>query len=227
MSEHYSRPLSFPQHKVRGLTIVNRILAFIVVVSAIAMITLFSMTLSLNGKVKSLASDTENTKRRTLEIKATSWCDQITSENADKMSTLFRDYDAASSQQMLEIERQCNKKVAVAKLISSHDPTEAFIVTSECTVNESENTASCTATVATNPYTLGQGLSFYSATTATLRMRVADTPTNLLTDPHVIDNVATMTLDSSGSGTMSFDVPFDISWGTAYDIQVTSYFPNE
>ena len=58
-------------------------------------------------------------------------------------------------------------------------------------------------------------------------MRVADTPTNLLTDPHVIDNVATMTLDSSGSGTMSFDVPFDVSWGTAYDIQVTSYFPNE
>ena len=177
--------------------------------------------------MKSLTSATENAKRRTLEIKATSWCDQITSENADKMSTLFRDYDAASSQQKGEIERQCNKKVAVAKLISSHDPTEAFIVTSECTVNESENTASCTATVATNPYTLGQGLSFYSATTATLRMRVATTPTNLVTDPHVIDNVATITLDSSGSGTTSFDVPIDINWGTAYDIQVTSYFPNE
>lgn len=227
MSEHYSRPLSFPQHKVRGLTIVNRILALIVIVSAIAMITLFSQAVSRNNEVKSLTSATENAKRRTLEIKATSWCDQITSENADKMSTLFRDYDAASSQQKGEIERQCKQKVTVAKLISSHDPTEAFIVTSECTVNESEDTASCTATVATNPYTLGQGLSFYSATTATLRMRVADTPTNLVTDPHVIDNVATMTLDSSGSGTTSFDVPIDISWGTAYDIQVTSYFPNE
>lgn len=227
MSEHYSRTLSFPQHKVRGLTIVNRILALTVIVSAVAMIALFSQAVSRNNEVKSLKSATENAKRRTLEIKATSWCDQITSENADKMPTLFRDYDAASSDQKLEIERQCKQKVTVAKLISSHDPTEAFIVTSECTVNESEDTANCTATVTPNPHTLGMGLSFYSATTATLRMRVADTPTNLLTTRHVIDNVTTMTLDSSGSGTISFDVPFDISWGTAYDIQVSSYFPNE
>jgi len=227
VSEHYSRTLSFPQHKVRGLSIVNRILALIVIISAIAMITLFSQAVSRNNEVKSLKSATENTKRRTLEIKATSWCDQITSENADKMSSLFRDYDAASSDQKLEIERQCKQKVTVAKLISSHDPTEAFIVTSECTVNESEDTASCTATVTPNPHTLGMGLSFYSATTATLRMRVADTPTNLLTTRHVIDNVTTMTLDSSGSGTVTFDVPVDPSWGSAYDIQVSSYFPNE
>lgn len=227
MSEHYSRTLSFPQHKVRGLSIVNRILALIVIISAIAMITLFSQAVSRNNEVKSLKSATENTKRRTLEIKATSWCDQITSENADKMSSLFRDYDAASSDQKLEIERQCKQKVTVAKLISSHDPTEAFIVTSECTVNESEDTASCTATVTPNPHTLGMGLSFYSATTATLRMRVADTPTNLLTTRHVIDNVTTMTLDSSGSGTVTFDVPVDPSWGSAYDIQVSSFFPNE
>lgn len=227
MSEHYSRTLSFPQHKVRGLSIINRILALIVIISAIAMVTLFSQAISRNNEVKSLKSATENTKRRTLEIKATSWCDQIVPENADKMSTLFRDYDAASSDQKREIERQCKQKVTVAKLISSHDPTEAFIVTSECTVNESEDTASCTATVTPNPHTLGMGLSFYSATTATLRMRVADTPTNLLTTRHVIDNVTTMTLDSSGTGTVTFDVPVDPSWGSAYDIQVSSFFPNE
>lgn len=227
MNEHHSGPVFFPQYKVRSLSIINRIMALIAIISAITMITLFSRAVSRNNEVERLTKATENAKNQTLEVRATNWCNQITSENADKMSTLFRDYDAASSQQKGEIERQCNKKVAVAKLISSHDPTEAFIVTSECTVNESENTASCTATVATNPYTLGQGLSFYSATTATLRMRVATTPTNLVTDPHVIDNVATITLDSSGSGTTSFDVPIDINWGTAYDIQVTSYFPNE
>lgn len=227
MSEHHSRPLSFPQHKVRGLAIVNRVLALIVIASAIAMIALFSQAVSRNNEATSLTSATENAKRRTLEIKATSWCDQIVPENADKMPALFSDYDAASSQQMLEIERQCKQKVTVAKLISSHDPTEAFIVTSECTANESEDAVSCTATVTPNPYTMGTRLSAYSTTTATLRMRVANTPTSLLTAPHVIDNVATMTLDSSGSGTMSFDVPFDVSWGTAYDIQVASYFPNE
>ena len=227
MSEHYSRTLSFPQHKVRGLSIINRILALIVIISAIAMITLFSQAVSRNNEVKSLKSATENAKRRTLEIKATSWCDQITSENADKMSTLYRDYNGASSQQQRKINSECKQKVALAELVSLKDPNKAFTVTSECTVNESEDTASCTATVTPNPHTLGMALSFYSATTATLRMRVADTPTNLLTDPHVIDNVATMTLDSSGSGTTSFDVPFDINWGTAYDIQVTSYFPNE
>ena len=225
MSEHYSRPLSFPQHKVRGLTIVNRILALIVIVSAVAMITLFSQAISRNNEVKSLTSATENAKRRTLEIKATSWCDQITSENADKMSTLFRDYDAASSEQKREIERQCKQKVTVAKLISSHDPTEAFIVTSECTVNESEDTASCTATVTIIP---SEKLLFngYSTTTATLRMRIADTHTNLPTQSHVIDNVATVTIDASGTATTTFDIPFDMSWGMAYDIQVASFFPN-
>ena len=226
MSEHYSRTLSFPQHKVRGLSIVNRILALIVIISAITMITLFSQAVSRNNEVKSLKSATENTKRRTLEIKATSWCDQITSENADKMSTLFRDYDAASSDQKREIERQCKQKVTVAKLISSHDPTEAFIVTSECTVNESEDTASCTATVTIIP---SEKLLFngYSTTTATLRMRVADTHTNLPTQSHVIDNVATVTIDASGTATTTFDIPFDMSWGMAYDIQVSSFFPNE
>ena len=225
MSEHYSRTLSFPQHKVSGLSIVNRILALIVIISATTMISLFSQAVSRNNEVKSLKSATENTKRRTLEIKATSWCDQITSENADKMSTLFRDYDAASSEQKREIERQCKQKVTVAKLISSHDPTEAFIVTSECTVNESEDTASCTATVTIIP---SEKLLFngYSTTTATLRMRIADTHTNLPTQSHVIDNVATVTIDASGTATTTFDIPFDMSWGMAYDIQVTSFFPN-
>ena len=225
MNEHHSGPVFFPQDKVRGLSIVNRILALIVIISAITMITLFSQAVSRNNEVKSLKSATENTKRRTLEIKATSWCDQITSENADKMSTLFRDYDAASSDQKREIERQCKQKVTVAKLISSHDPTEAFIVTSECTVNESEDTASCTATVTIIP---SEKLLFngYSTTTATLRMRVADTHTNLPTQSHVIDNVATVTIDASGTATTTFDIPFDMSWGMAYDIQVTSFFPN-
>ena len=225
MNEHQSGPVFFPQDKVRSLSIVNRILALIVIISAITMITLFSQAVSRNNEVKSLKSATEYTKRRTLEIKATSWCDQITSENADKMSTLFRDYDAASSDQKREIERQCKQKVTVAKLISSHDPTEAFIVTSECTVNESEDTASCTATVTIIP---SEKLLFngYSTTTATLRMRVADTHTNLPTQSHVIDNVATVTIDASGTATTTFDIPFDMSWGMAYDIQVTSFFPN-
>ena len=50
MSEHYSRTLSFPQHKVRGLSIVNRILALIVIISAITMITLFSQAVSRNNE---------------------------------------------------------------------------------------------------------------------------------------------------------------------------------
>lgn len=227
MSEHYSRPLSFPQHKVRGLTIVNRILAFIVVVSAIAMITLFSMTLSLNGKVKSLASDTESIKRRTLEIKATSWCDQITSENADNVAGLFASYESGLPDVKREIDRQCKKRVSIAQMLAQQSPMNAFDVDHECTVNDAVDGASCTVTVTPRSSTMKKRLEVFSSTTITMRMRVADTPTNLLTDPHVIDNVATMTLDSSGSGTMSFDVPFDISWGTAYDIQVTSYFPNE
>ena len=226
MNEHHSGPVFFPQYKVRSLSIINRIMALIVIISAITMITLFSQAVSRNNEVERLTKATENAKNQTLEVRATNWCNQITSENADKMSTLYRDYNAASSQQQRKIDSECKKKVAVAELVSLKDPTEAFIVTSECTVNESEDAASCTATVTPDPHTMGMRLSVYSATTATLRMRIADTHSNLPTQSHVIDNVATMTLDSSGSGTISFDVPFDISWGTAYDIQVTSFFPN-
>ena len=226
MNEHHSGPVFFPQDKVRSLSIINRILALIAIISAITMITLFSQAVSRNNEVESLTKATENAKNQTLEVRATNWCNQITSENADKMSTLYRDYNAASSQQQRKIDSECKKKVAVAELVSLKDPTEAFVVTSECTVNESEDAASCTATVTPDPHTMGMRLSMYSATTATLRMRIADTHSNLPTQSHVIDNAATMTLDSSGSGTISFDVPFDISWGTAYDIQVTSFFPN-
>ena len=227
MSEHYSRTLSFPQHKVRGLTIVNRILALIVIVSAVAMITLFSMTLSLNGKVTSLASDTENAKRRTLEIKATSWCDQITSENADNVAGLFAIYESGLPDVKREIDRQCEKRVSIAQMLAQQSPMNAFDVDHECTVNDAVDGVSCTVTVTPRSSTMKKRLEVFSSTTIMMRMRVANTPTNLLTDPHVIDNVATMTLDSSGSGTTSFDVPIDINWGTAYDIQVTSYFPNE
>lgn len=226
MNEHHSGPVFFPQYKVRSLSIINRIMALIVIISAITMITLFSQAVSRNNEVERLTKATENAKNQTLEVRATNWCNQITSENADKMSTLYRDYNAASSQQQRKIDSECKKKVAVAELVSLKDPTEAFVVTSECAVNESEDAASCTATVTPDPHTMGMRLSVYSATTATLRMRIADTHSNLPTQSHVIDNVTTMTLDSSGSGTISFDVPFDISWGTAYDIQVTSFFPN-
>ena len=227
MSEHYSRTLSFPQHKVRGLSIINRILALIVIISAIAMITLFSKAVSRNNEVKSLKSATENAKRRTLEIKAISWCDQVVPENADKISELFRSYGSGPSDVKREIDRQCEKRVSLAEMLAQQSPMNAFDVDHECTVNDALDSASCTVTVTPGSSVMKKRLAAFSSTTITMRMRVADTPTNLLTDPHVIDNVATMTLDSSGSGTMSFDVPFDVSWGSAYDIQVSSYFPNE
>ena len=226
MNVHHCGPVFFSQVKVRILSIVNRILSPISLISAITMITLFSHAASRHHALESLTTAHENAKNQTLEVRATNWCNQITSENADKMSTLYRDYNGASSQQQRKINSECKQKVALAELVSLKDPNKAFTVTSECTVNESEDTASCTATVTIIP---SEKLLFngYSTTTATLRMRVADTHTNLPTQSHVIDNVATVTIDASGTATTTFDIPFDMSWGMAYDIQVSSFFPNE
>ena len=116
--------------------------------------------------------------------------------------------------------------MTLAEFVSLQGPNKAFTLTSEGTVNWSEDTASCTATVTIIP----SGKLIFngnSTTTATLRMRVADTHTNLPTQSHVIDNVATVTIDASGTTTTTFDIPFDMSWGMAYDIQVSSFFPNE
>ena len=41
MNEHHSGPVFFPQYKVRSLSIINRIMALIVIISAITMITLY------------------------------------------------------------------------------------------------------------------------------------------------------------------------------------------
>ncbi|MDU5164890.1 MAG: hypothetical protein E6212_10395, partial [Actinomyces sp.] len=144
-----------------------------------------------------------------------------------KVPDLYKDYDAASYDLKAEIERQCKARVSIAEIIRRADPLYDFTVDPECTLNESQDTASCTATVNASPTTMRLKLANYPSTTATLRMRVADTQTSLVTQPHVIDNVATVTLDSSGSGTVTFDVPVDPSWGSAYDIQVSSFFPNE
>ncbi len=231
MSENSSptslRPATKVATKSRGLSIVNWIIAIIVVISAVATVALLSLAASRSAQVRKLTNDTEKTKKRTLEIKAANWCDQIIPDNAEKVPDLYKDYDAASYDLKAEIERQCKARVSIAEIIRRADPLYDFTVDPECTLNESQDTASCTATVNASPTTMRLKLANYPSTTATLRMRVADTHTNLPTQSHVIDNVATMTLDSSGSGTISFDVPFDISWGTAYDIQVTSYFPNE
>ena len=55
-----------------------------------------------------------------------------------------------------------------------------------------------------------------------------DGPLSITFNPkHKIDNVATATLDSSGSGTVEFDADYDPSWGQKYGIGVVSFFPNE
>lgn len=227
MSEHHSYILSFPQHKVRGLSIFNRIMAIIVIISVITMITLFTMAASRYGEANSLKSDAKEATRQRYELKALQWCEQITPENTDKMKELHSSYESESSDVKREIDRKCEKKLSTAEMLALQSPMNAFDVAHECTVNDAMDGVSCTATVTPGSSTMKKRLAVFSSTTITMRMRVADTATSLLTNPHVIDNVVTMTLDSSGSGTMSFDVPIDISWGTTYDIQVSSYFPNE
>ena len=55
-----------------------------------------------------------------------------------------------------------------------------------------------------------------------------DGPLSITFNPkHKIDNVATVTLDSSGSGTVEFDADYDPSWGQKYGIGAVPFFPNE
>lgn len=226
MSAHNSHPLPFPQHKVRGLSIFNWIMVIIVVLSAITTITLFAKTSSRHSEANSLKNDTMKADRQRYELKALHWCEKIIPENADTVANMFKGYEAASSDIKREIDRQCQKRVSIAELIANQDPIHTFTVAPECTLNDAADGASCTATVTTNS-NMQTRLKDFSSTTITLRMRIADTHVNLPTQSHTLDNVATLTVDSSGTGTVSFDVPFDASWGTAYDVQVSSFFPNE
>ena len=63
--------------------------------------------------------------------------------------------------------------------------------------------------------------------TMTLDMTVRATNNAFTSKGHDINNVAIVTLDSSGNGSTLIEAPYDRTWGEYYKITVSSFYPNE
>ena len=124
------------------------------------------------------------------------------------------------------VDQQCQKKVTISDLVANNDPNAAFETTSECTINASSTKITCTATVKAND-TIKKDLASFSSTTVTLDMTVRATNNAFTSKGHDINNVAIVTLDSSGNGSTLIEAPYDPTWGEYYKITVSSFYPNE
>ena len=124
------------------------------------------------------------------------------------------------------VDQQCQKKVTINDLVANNDPNGAFETTSECTINASSTKITCTATVKAND-TIKKDLASFSSTTVTLDMTVRATNNAFTSKGHDINNVAIVTLDSSGNGSTLIEAPYDPTWGEYYKINVSSFYPNE
>ena len=154
------------------------------------------------------------------------WCSQITPENVAKFDELRELYLGVSETAQNAVDQQCQKKVTINDLVANNDPNGAFETTSECTINASSTKITCTATVKAND-TIKKDLTSFSSTTVTLDMTVRATNNAFTSKGHDINNVAIVTLDSSGNGSTLIEAPYDPTWGEYYKINVSSFYPNE
>ena len=160
---------------------------------------------------------------------APAWCEKVTAANADGMKDIYQEYDHASRQVKDAIDKQCATRVDIARMVSSQQADAAFDTSnSTCAIAASGTSIHCSVDVKPASDGVKSQLAKFSSTTVTLEMWFDDGPLSITFNPkHKIDNVATVTLDSSGSGTVEFDADYDPSWGQKYGIGAVSFFPNE
>ena len=144
------------------------------------------------------------------------------------MPSIYEEFDDASIIVQNAIKAECPKRVDIAQAVTSYDADSNIKAQdSTCAVNESETSVSCTTTVTVTNEVLKEKLSAFSSTTATLKIWFDDNQFVTFKPKHTTENVATVTLDTSGTATVTFETPYESGWGDRYGIDVASYFPNE
>lgn len=212
--------------KSKGLSIFNRVTFIVAALLAVLTIAMLVATAMTTKSATNMRDEAQATREQAGQELASYWCSQITPENVAKFDDLRELYLGVSETAQHAVDQQCQKKVTISDLVANNDPNSAFDTTSECTINASRTKITCTATVKAND-TIKKDLASFSSTTVTLDMTVRATNNAFTSKGHDINNVAIVTLDSSGNGSTLIEAPYDPTWGEYYKITVSSFYPNE
>ena len=212
--------------KSKGLSIFNRVAFIVAALLAVLTIAMLVATAMTAKSATNMRDEAQSTREQAGQELASYWCSQITPENVAKFDELRDLYLGVSETAQSAVKQQCQKKVTINDLVATTDPNGAFDTTSECTINASGTKIACTATVTAND-TIKKNLASFSSTTVTLQMSLQTTSSKLTSKGHDVGEVATVDVDSSGTGKTQFTVPYDPTWGEYYKVDVKSFFPNE
>lgn len=212
--------------KSKGLTLFNRLAFIIAALLALMTAIMLLLTVQASRSAVNMRDEAAATLKQAGEEFAPYWCSQITPENVKKFDDLRTELVTMDDEIQSAVKEQCYKKTVINDLVANNTPNEAFDTTSECTIGESDTTLACTATVTANDR-VKKELAAFPSTTVTLTMKIHTTSSWITSKGYDVGEVATIDIDSSGTGTTQFEIPYDPTWGRYYEIKLKRFYPNE
>lgn len=213
--------------KSKGLTLFNRLAFIIAALLALMTAIMLLLTVQASRSAVNMRDEAAATLKQAGEEFAPYWCSQITPENVKKFDDLRTELVTMDDEIQSAVKEQCYKKTVINDLVANNTPNEAFSTeSSECVANESRTALTCSVTVKASE-DMKKGLAMLSSATVTLDMTVRTTNNAFTSKGYDVGDVATLTVDSNGTGSAQFEIPYDPTWGEYYKIGVKSFYPNE
>lgn len=212
--------------KSKGLSMYNRIALVLLLVLIAATTTLFTFAVQKTKAVQNMQAEIQTVKEQVDALAAPAWCEQVTPDNVDKIDELYSKYDRMSPEARGAVDEKCKDRVDAVQLLKSTDAENAFKVESTCELDDAQTTLHCTADVSPASDTIKTKLEAFPTTDLTFQIWFDDTQFVVGTPDHVTENVTTATMTKGEKVTIEFTTPYDASWGSHYNLEVTKYFPH-
>ena len=213
--------------KSKGLSMYNRIALVLLLVLIAATTTLFTFAVQKTKAVQDNQAKIQTIKEQVDALAAPAWCEQVTPDNVDKIDELYSKYDRMSPEAQEATKKECKERVDAVQLLKFQDAENAFKVDSTCELDDAQTTLHCTADVSPASDTIKTKLEAFQTTDLTFQIWFDDTQFVVGTPDHVTENVTTATMTKGEKVSLEFTTPYDPSWGSRYNLEVTKYFPHE
>ena len=212
--------------KSKGLSMYNRIALVLLLVLIAATTTLFTFAVQKTKAVQDNQAKIQTIKEQVDALAAPAWCEQVTPDNVDKIDELYSKYDRMSPEAQEATKKACKDRVDAVQLLKFQDAEDAFKVESTCELDDAQTTLHCTADVSPASDTIKTKLEAFQTTDLTFQIWFDDTQFVVGTPDHVTENVTTATMTKGEKVSLEFTTPYDPSWGSRYNLEVTKYFPH-
>ena len=219
-------PVATKAPKSKGLSMYNRIALVLLLVLIAATTTLFTFAVQKTKAVQDNQAKIQTIKEQVDALAAPAWCEQVTPDNVDKIDELYSKYDRMSSAAQEAVKKECKDRVDAVQLLKFNDAENAFTIDSTCELDDAQTTLHCTADVSPASDTIKTKLEAFQTTDLTFQIWFDDTQFVVGTPDHVTENVTTATMTKGEKVSLEFTTPYDPSWGSRYNLEVTKYFPH-